>query len=398
MRARNKFIFGFSIGVVFSSFFLFVCAQRASDQNTQVIQTANARAESGDSSWKRIAQQDDISNSRQNAITTAIARVSPAVVSINTRKIEEYYRQNPWSYDPFWRHFVPQYDRVMQEVQGLGSGFIFSKDGHILTNQHVIDGAQKVMVTLPGGKEYEAELIGEDFKSDVAVLKINGENFPFVHLGDSDDIIIGEWAIAIGNPFGLFDVSAKPTVTVGVISATDQDFGRLENQKIYEDMIQTDASINSGNSGGPLVNSQGKVIGMNAFIYSGSENIGTSIGLGFALPINRVKVVAEDLLRHGSVPRDFWAGIQYQDITNTIAFLLRMKSTDGVIITDVERNSPWDEAGLEAEDVILEIEGRQVRSSSDLDQLKNRLKLASGDELDLAVYRNRRIYKARVKF
>ncbi|MBN1478852.1 PDZ domain-containing protein [candidate division KSB1 bacterium] len=397
MKSMHRILFGFTIGVVFAVFFLAVCARDTDNSIALEIRESDA-ADTPDSMDQR-RQNEQISMSRQNAITRAVAHISPAVVSINTRKVQQYYRENPWAYDPFFRHFIPRYDRVMREVQGLGSGFLVSKEGQILTNQHVIDGAKEIMVTLPGGEKFEAERIGEDFTSDVAVIKISGDEFPFVHLGNSDDILIGEWAIAIGNPFGLFDVSAQPTVTVGVISAVNQDFGRQDNERIYEDMIQTDAAINSGNSGGPLVNSEGKVIGMNAFIYSGSSSgIATNIGLGFAIPINRVKDVMTDLLKHGAVPRDFWTGIQYQDITSVIAFFLNMNSTDGVIITDVERNSPWDEAGLEIEDVILRIEDIEIRSSKNVDALKERLTLHSGAELELTVYRNRRIYRALVKF
>ncbi len=385
MKSSHKMLFGFIIGVVFTTVFLAVFSFHADE--SALFQVPDSSAQK--------SQQDEISNSRQNAITRAIKRVSPAVVSINTRKIQ--YRDNPLAHDPFWRHLAPRYDRIMQEVQGLGSGFLFSKDGHILTNQHVVDGADEISVTLPGGEKYSATLIGEDFNSDVAVIKIDGKDFTFIELGNSDDILIGEWAIAIGNPFGLFDVSAKPTVTVGVISALDQDFGRLNNQRDYEDMIQTDAAINSGNSGGPLVNSEGKVIGMNAFIYSGNNNIGTSIGLGFAIPANKVKSVKDDLLAHGSVPRNVWSSIQYQDVSPMIAYLLNMKNHDGVIITNVERASPWDEAGLDAEDVILEIGGRRIQSDDDVENIKQK-KFSSGDELELTVYRNRRIYRAVVTF
>jgi serine protease Do len=384
MKSSHKVLFGFVVGVVFTAVFLAVFSIQTEDSASFQVPDSSAQS-----------QQDEISNSRQNAITRAIQRVSPAVVSIHVRKIQ--YRDNPLAYDPFWRHFVPRYDRIMQEVQSIGSGFIFTENGHIITNQHVIDGAAEITVTLPGGEKHDAKLIGEDFYSDVAVIKIDGKRFPFIEFGDSDDLLIGEWAIAIGNPFGLFDVSAKPTVTVGVISAIDQDFGRQNNQRVYEDMIQTDAAINSGNSGGPLVNSEGKVIGMNAFIYSGNNNVGTSIGLGFAIPVNTVKSVKDDLLEHGSVPRDVWAGVQYQDVSPMIADLLNMKSHDGIIITDVERGSPWDEAGLDAEDVILEIGGRRIESATDVENIKKK-KISSGDELELTVYRNRRIYRAVVSF
>ena len=162
-------------------------------------------------------------------------------------------------------------------------------------------------------------------------------------------------------------------------------------------MIQTDAAINSGNSGGPLVNSNGRVIGMNAFIYSGNQNYGTSIGLGFAIPVNRIKTVVAEILEHGSVPRDIWQSIQVNDVTPYIAYYLGMNRAVGVIVSDVEPRSPWDEAGLEPEDVILEIEGVTIQNSADVDRMKKKLRLKKGDLLTLKVYRNHRIYSAEVK-
>ncbi len=341
------------------------------------------------------AVQDDVAASRQNAITRSVAAVSPAVVSVNVTRLQEYYSVNPFFNDPFWRQFF-KYDKVLREVHGLGSGFIISADGRVVTNQHVIDGADKIAVTLAGGEKYDAELIGEDFKTDIALLKIKGRDFPFVKLGNSDDIIIGEWAIAVGNPFGLFDIAAKPTVTVGVISAVDMDFGRLDNDRVYEDMIQTDASINAGNSGGPLVNAAGEVIGINTFIYTSGGSSG-SIGLGFAIPVNRVKTVLADLIKYGSVQRDLWTQIQYDDLSPMVAFYLRLNNTDGVIVTNIERNSPWQQAGLEVEDVILEVAGQPIRSKKDMERVKSRLSLKKGDVLPLKVYRNMRVYRAEVK-
>jgi len=342
------------------------------------------------------APQNDIDDSRQNAITRAIAEASPAVVSINVTSVQEIYRENPWARDPFWRHFFSPYDRIQREVKGLGSGFIFTEKGHIITNQHVVENAEKIVITLPGGKQYDAERLGEDEKMDIAVLKIEGENFPSIKFGNSDNLIIGEWAIALGNPFGLFDISAKPTVTVGVISAVGQDFGEIDGKRVYEDMIQTDAAINSGNSGGPLVNSNGRVVGINSFIYSGDYRLGTNIGLAFAIPINRVKASLQEIIEHGRVQRDIWASIQYNDVTPYIAYYLDMSQSVGVIISQVDRNSPWDEAGLEAEDVILEINNQTIRNSQDVDKLKETLSLSKGEELNLRVYRNRRVYRAKV--
>ena len=171
----------------------------------------------------------------------------------------------------------------------LGPGYSSAPDGYIITNQHVVENADEVIVTLPGGKEYDAEVIGEDRVTDLAVLRIEGKHLPYSKLGDSDDIIIGEWVIALGNPFGLFDVNKQPTATVGIISAVDLDFGKELSGRVYQGMIQTDASINQGNSGGPLSNAEGEVIGINTFIFTGGGYSEGSIGISFAIPINRAK-------------------------------------------------------------------------------------------------------------
>lgn len=390
MKTVIKAIFPFFTGVLFAIILLAVCSEQSSDSDgTLQVQQSNAE------SFNSQNQQDQITQSRHNAITSAIAKVSPAVVGINVKAYQQYY-QSPYTNDPFFRFFFPRY-KVLREVQGLGSGFIFSKEGHIITNHHVVDSAIEIVVTLPGGEQHQAERIGFDHKTDIAILKIKGNEFPVALLGNSDDIIIGEWAIAIGNPFGLFDVSAEPIVTVGVISAIDQDFGRQENDRVYEDMIQTDAAINSGNSGGPLVNSNGEVIGINTFIFSGSGSTGTNIGLGFAIPINEVKLVLDDLIKHGGVQRDIWESIQFDNITPTIAYYLRMTSTDGVIVTDIEKNSPWEEAGLEIGDVITEIKNRTIISLNDLEKIKS-VKIQPGQKLEMKVFRNGRKYKAEVQF
>ncbi len=159
-----------------------------------------------------------------------------------------------------------------ERVKSTGSGVVISPDGYVITNSHVLENALETVVTLPGGKEYSAETIGIDKLTDLALLKLEGSNFPYADIGDSDNLIIGEWAIALGNPFGLFDVNDEPTATAGIISAVDMDFGTMESSgRVYQDMIQTDAAINPGNSGGPLVNSLGEVIAINTFIFSGSN-------------------------------------------------------------------------------------------------------------------------------
>lgn len=235
-------------------------------------------------SRERVSQ--NITDSRENAITRTVKEVSGAIVGINVTEVREY--RDPFADDPFFRQFFG--DRsYKQEVQGLGSGFIISADGYIVTNDHVVGNATKVVVSLTNGDHIDAEIVGKDSYSDIAVLKISGSNLPHVKLGNSDDVLIGEWVVALGNPFGLFEVNQKPTVTVGVISATGMKLNSGEN-RFYRNMIQTDAPINSGNSGGALVNSIGEIIGMNTLIFTGNSMAGGNIGLGLQFPLTRLKL------------------------------------------------------------------------------------------------------------
>ena len=346
-------------------------------------------------SLNSIQANNNIAFSRQTAITRAVEKVGPAVVGINVTQ-GYYTRRSPFIDDPFLRYFFresPQYQRV----KSLGSGFIISKNGYILTNQHVVKDAIQIYVTVAGGKQYPATKIGEDYTTDVAVLKIDAEDLLTVKLGDSDDVIIGEWAIALGNPFGLFDVSQNATVTVGVISAKDQDFGKQDNDRIFDDMVQTDAAINSGNSGGPLVNSVGEVIGINTWIISGSETVSANIGLGFAIPINRVKRILDDLINYGHVDRSYWTGIRYDNLTPGVAKYLDLKTAYGVIITDIEKKSPAEKAGLNIYDVILSINGNEIVATQDVEQLINSIDLKPGDVLEIRVYRHKSIYTKHVR-
>lgn len=331
---------------------------------------------------------DQISNSRITAITRAVERVSDSVCGINVTQIREYVRM-PFYDDPFLRFFFPE-RRFRQAVKSLGSGFLISPDGFILTNEHVVHNAAEIVVTLSDGSSKNAEMVGMDYISDVALLKIKGDNYHFIQFGNSDEVVIGEWVIALGNPFGLFEINAKPTVTVGVVSAVDRDFGRQNNDRVYQDMIQTDAAINQGNSGGPLVNSLGEVIGMNTFIFTGSEYNTGSIGLGFAIPVNRIKRVLKELKEYGEVNRRWWSGLEVEDITPLVARYFRLKSTNGVIVTDVKRNSPADKAGLEAGDIIIEVNERQIRDRSDIWKIIEDSDLHGGDQLKLKVIRENR--------
>ena len=332
----------------------------------------------------RQSMTEELYNHRSNAITKAIERAVPAVVGISVTQVREYVARNPFWDDPFFRDMFPP--RIFrQKIQNLGSGFIISPDGYIVTNEHVIHGATEIMVTMTGGTKSKATLVGSDPFSDVALLKIDGQNLPCLTFGNSDQVIMGEWAIALGNPFGLFDINDTPSVTVGVVSATDRDFDRTQDGRIYSDMIQTDASINRGNSGGPLVNCLGEVIGMNAMIFT--EGGGGSLGVGFAIPINHIKEVVEDLRSIGMVNRNYWIGLSVQNLNSLIALSLGLKTEEGVIISDIDPKSPAEKAGLKVGDVILEISGSPVHNYQSVQTLMTRVDLKVGQQLPIKVYR-----------
>ncbi|RPI05722.1 MAG: 2-alkenal reductase, partial [Ignavibacteriae bacterium] len=302
--------------------------QPAIAANTEFEQAFSQSAGTQDKTGK---EDDQIHVSRQNAITRAVAKISPAVVGINVIAVQQVTVRDPFSGffdDPFFKPFFG--DRTYkQEVKSLGSGFIISPDGYIVTNDHVAGNATDVTITLMGGRQMKAKVVGSDAATDICLLKVDGRDLPSVIIGNSDDVIIGEWTIAFGNPFGLFEINDKPTVTVGVISATGMKLGQIEN-RYYRDMIETDAAINGGNSGGPLVNSNGEVVGMNTLILNS-----TYIGYGFAIPINKIKKVLTNLKRDGKISRDITAGFDVQPVDARIAQYLGMKQPQGVIVSDI---------------------------------------------------------------
>jgi serine protease Do len=326
---------------------------------------------------------------RRNAITRAVAMASPAVVGINVIELQQYRQISPWD-DPFFRYFFG--DRtVTRPVQELGSGFIISPDGYILTNDHVAGNAKEITVTLTNGKKCKADLIGTDRISDIALLKIAGTDFPCLKLGNSDDVVIGEWAIALGNPFGLFEYNDKPTVTVGVISATGMNL-QEQDGRTYRGMIQTDAAINSGNSGGPLLNAVGEVIGVNSVIYTPNQG---NIGLGFAIPINKVKTVVEALKRSGRIERNFWTGLEVQTVDRRIARYFALDRVEGVIVADVQHGSPAEQAGFQVNDIILRANGEKITDDSALISLISDLKV--GDVLRMRVLREKKELDLRLR-
>jgi serine protease Do len=240
------------------------------------------------------------------------------------------------------------------------------------------------MVTLTSKEKYKAELIGTDPLSDISLLKIEGKNFPFLRLGNSEEVIIGEWAIALGNPFGLFDIIDKPTVTVGVVSATGMNLN-AEGGRYYRGMIQTDASINSGNSGGPLLNSAGEVIGVNAVIFTPNQG---SIGLGFAIPINRVKGVFAELKKSGRIQRNFWTGLELQTVDARVARYFGLDKVEGVIVSDLKRGSPAERGGFKVGDIIVEVNGERITDDDFLAAIVTEHR--EGDILKMKVLREKK--------
>jgi serine protease Do len=307
---------------------------------------------------------DALCASRENAIVDATRSVAPCVVGIVVTQIQVV--RSPYYSDDFFDFFFsPEMLPRYRQVESIGSGFTITADGMILTNYHVVQNAAQLFVNFPDGRRIEGKIVGADERSDIAVVAVKDGSFRCVKFGDSDHAMIGEWSIAIGNPFLNFINDAHPTVTVGVVSALDRNFAPAEGV-YYQGMIQTDAAINPGNSGGPLVNAAGEVIGINTFIYTGSANNKGSIGIGFAIPISRARRVAGELIKYGH-RRDVWTGIAVQNIDRSIALALGYDRADGVAVVSVERGSPGESAGVNAGDIVNLLGNRRIQSHADID-------------------------------
>jgi len=318
-------------------------------------------AQSQSSGAVTVSNNTQISAGRRTAITQAVSQVAPAVVTVQTEVVERAPT------DPFEALFGQP--RARTEA-GLGTGFIVRSDGVIVTNAHVVAGASRTSVMMRDGKTFPARILGSDETNDLAVLKIDANNLPVAKLGNSDNLLVGEWAIAIGNPYGFLLGNSEPSVSAGVISGTGRNLtARGEGSASYVDMIQTDAAINPGNSGGPLVNADGEVIGVNSNIYSTS---GGSIGLGFAIPIERAMRVTEEILRRGEMHRA-WTGI---DVAGARQMQLT-RSPDGLRIDAVATGSPAAIAGLKAGDLMILANGQKMRTWLDWEAVK--LDVAVGD-------------------
>jgi serine protease Do len=337
------------------------------------------------------AEKDNLPNPQQvSKVFTAVSKKSiPAVVYIRAEGISDSDEslgdplQNPMQQDPFGDDFFnrffgsPYRKPAKQPTISQGSGFFVSSDGHILTNAHVVKGASKITIILNDGREMAAEIVGFDVSTDVAVIKVAGKNFPFLPLGNSDDLEIGEWVIAIGSPFQL-----QASVTVGVISAK----GR-QNLKItdFEDFLQTDAAINPGNSGGPLINLSGQAIGINTAIVSKG---GGYMGIGFAIPSNMAKYIMQQIIDSGSVTRSY-LGVSLQPLDQDMADAFGLERPEGALIAEVIKGSPAEAAGLKQGDIIIQYDNTPVKS---IGSFRNEIAmLKPGTKVNLKVNRNGKI-------
>jgi serine protease Do len=329
------------------------------------------------------AAAQDLSSSRRTAIVSAAQRVSPAVVSV-TVKATHIVRTDPFGgmlRDPFFEQMMPP-TYYSEPVRSLGSGVIVDAGGIVLSNEHVVHDADSIDVTLPDGRKYQARLLGSSPTYDLAILKIEGSRLPVAALGNSDGLVVGEWAIAIGNPFGYLLTDTQPTVTAGVVSATRRDITiSATGTGVYKNMIQTDAAINPGNSGGPLVNGDGEVIGINTFILSSG---GGSVGIGFAIPINLVKRVLAEVRTYGRM-RSAWPGMQVQEVTSMIAQRLGWRDLGGMVVTRVEPGGPAEKAGVHVGDRIRRVNDVTVNTVDDAQ--RSIYGAAVGDRLALVIER-----------
>lgn len=339
--------------------------------------------------------KDSIAAMRQmgKAFSSIAKKASPAVVSLKAElavsRDSSTYREWPLDDDLYEFFFGPRSPRprsprrqYQQPVTTMGSGFIISEDGYILTNNHMVEDAKEVKIELADDRKFDAKIIGTDPESDIAVVKIDAENLPYLELGDSDELEVGEWVLAIGNP-----LTFSHTVTAGIVSAK----GRSVGLAYFESFIQTDAAINRGNSGGPLINLDGKVVGINTAIVGATGNI----GIGFAIPINMAKYAYKQLREGGSVERGYM-GIQFEELTSEVAAYLGLnKDTKGVTVVDVVEGSAAEEAGLHQYDVIVELDGQPVESGNEF--LNHVAMLKPGSKVNLVVMRDGKTKPVTVK-
>jgi len=316
-----------------------------------------------------------VAGAKVESFAEAAKRAMPSVVNIYTSK--EVRQRNPLLDDPVLRRFFPGLsDSEPRRATSLGSGVIVSSEGYVLTNNHVIEGADEIQVVLADGRRLHATVRGNDPESDLAVLKADGKNLPAITLGSLDNVQVGDAVLALGNPFGFGN-----TVTHGIVSALGRNHLGINR---FEDFIQTDAAVNPGNSGGALVDSAGNLIGVNSAIFSQS---GGSQGIGFAIPVSLARNVLEQIIRDGEVTRG-WLGIEPQELTPDVAVAFALQDVDGVLIRGVLKNGPADRAGLQVRDVVQEIDGKPTRDGAAL--LSQIAALTPGHQATLKVLRDKK--------
>jgi serine protease Do/serine protease DegQ len=321
-----------------------------------------------------------------------LEKVTPAVVNIAAIGEIQVRTRNSLFNDPFFQRFfdIPSRPQT-KKTRSLGSGVVVdSNNGYVLTNHHVVEDAKHILVTFKDGRQLEAELIGSDKRTDVAVLKIPAKDISAVPMGDSEKLRVGDFAVAIGNPFGL-----GQTVTSGIVSALGRSSisGKRDGSENFEEFIQTDASINIGNSGGALVNLRGELIGINTAILSPSKT-GGSVGIGFAIPVNMAKTVMQQLIEHGEIRRGYF-GVVVQSVTPELAEALRTDIKQGAVVAAVEKDSPAEKSGLQIHDIVLEINGEKIETAS---EMRNRIGLMSvGDVVSMRVSRGGKMLNLQTK-
>ncbi|MCM8757881.1 MAG: Do family serine endopeptidase [Candidatus Omnitrophica bacterium] len=337
-------------------------------------------------------------SSLEEAVINVANTVGKAVVSISTEYTKEFptkkfyfgypFEGTPFE-DDFFRRFFDEFfgelpPRHYKQV-ALGSGVIINSEGYILTNEHVISGADKITVTLPDGREFKAEIKGKDVRSDLAVIKINATDLPIAPLGNSDELKIGQWVVAIGNPFGFALQTSEPTVTVGVISALHRSLGRtLQRDRDYNDLIQTDAAINPGNSGGPLVNIKGEVIGINVAIFS---TTGGYQGIGFAIPINTAKRILKRLIEGKKILYG-WLGVSVQNLDEKMVKYFGLREKKGALVAEVLKDSPAQKAGIKEGDVIVRFNNQEIKNIRELINLVSNTEV--GKKVKIGIVRDRK--------
>jgi serine protease Do len=385
----SALVLGLLVGIIVTARFNLLPLINA-DSKTDVVKEQEVPGDQPESLY---------ADSLEGAFIKVADEIGPAVVSISTERVTKMRRrvyESPFGRDDFFDRFFQDFfgeipDREFTQ-RGLGSGAIIDESGYILTNEHVIRSADKITVTLTDGREFDGKIRGKDERSDLAIIKIEADNLPSVRLGNSDQARIGQWAIAIGNPFGYAVQSSKPTLTVGVVSALDRSLPvAVGVGRDYSGLIQTDAAINPGNSGGPLVNIKGEMIGINVAIFS---TTGGYQGVGFAIPINAAKEILDTLIEGRKVLYG-WLGVSVQDIDDNLAEYFNLPNKEGVIVAKVLPDSPAQKGGLKEGDIIRRFDNKNVQDLKSLLRIVSRTEV--GKNVTIRVVRDREEIPVSVK-